>query len=148
MNFTITTLLVKQWEILTKELLQTLILAKKMHFTFKMTCCTFVFLQILLAGRLIRFYLNVDLIALKLLNYDQQFCYATTQISCNLLLMKSSSPWVENFELWWKSKVQMDKTDSFISIICYRLTRWFQMTWSFDLLAKLLKKESTLWVTS
>ena len=115
---------------------------------FKMTCCTSVFLQILLAGRLIRFYLNVDLIALKLLNYDQQFCYATTQISCNLLLMKNSSPWVENFELWWKSKVQMDKTDSFISIVYYRLTRWFQMTWSFDLLTKLLKKESTLWVPS
>ena len=37
---------------LRSSLLQTLTLAKKMRLTFKMTSCTFAFLQILLAGRL------------------------------------------------------------------------------------------------
>ena len=49
---------------------QILVIAKlngrKMWLTIKMTCDTLVFLQILLAGRIIRSYLNVDKIAFKL----------------------------------------------------------------------------------
>ena len=39
----------------------------KMGLTFKMTCCIFAFLQILLTETLIRFYLDVDTIAFMLL---------------------------------------------------------------------------------
>ena len=45
-------------KLLRKNLFQSLILAKKMSLIFKMTCSTFVFLQILLVGRLIRSYLT------------------------------------------------------------------------------------------
>ena len=43
---------------LQRSLLQTMILATKIRHTFKMTCCTFVFSQILLPGRLIKSYLT------------------------------------------------------------------------------------------
>ena len=39
-------------------LLQTLILATKVHLKFKMTCSAFAFLQILLAARLMKFLLE------------------------------------------------------------------------------------------
>ena len=41
-----------------RGLLKTMILAKKIRLTIKMTCYTFVFLQILLTGRVIRSYLS------------------------------------------------------------------------------------------
>ena len=51
-----------QWwiseKLLRRSLLPTLILPKKMGLTFKVTCCTFVFLQIVLAWRLFRSYLT------------------------------------------------------------------------------------------
>ena len=46
-----------------RSLPQMLILTKTMWLTFKMTCCTFVFLQILLAGRLIRSYLTQTILS-------------------------------------------------------------------------------------
>ena len=57
--------------------LQTLILAKMIRLTFKMTCCTFVIPQILLAGSQIRSYLtqyilNFSKLLFKLINYH---CY-------------------------------------------------------------------------
>ena len=53
-----TILRVNQWEIFAKEFTSNVGSGKKkMQLTFKMTCSTFVFLQILLAGRLIRSYL-------------------------------------------------------------------------------------------
>ena len=55
-TYTITTLRVNQWKIFRWSLLQTLIQAKKTWLTFKMTSFTFVFLQILFTGRLIRSY--------------------------------------------------------------------------------------------
>ena len=54
-TYTITTIWVYQWEIFAKEFTLTLIFAKNMQLTFKWAVvCTFVFLQILLATRLIR----------------------------------------------------------------------------------------------
>ena len=65
-----------------------------------------VFLQILLAGRLIRTYLMLTQMLLscckllvKLLNYHHQFYYATAPISYFLLLMTTLLMWVENIEL-------------------------------------------------
>ena len=45
---------------ISQSLLQKLILATTMQVTFKLAWCEFVFLQILLTERLIRFYFNVD----------------------------------------------------------------------------------------
>ena len=54
-TYTITTIWVYQWEIFAKEFTLTLIFAKNMQLTFKWAVvCTFAFLQILLATRLIR----------------------------------------------------------------------------------------------
>ena len=73
-TYTITTLLVNREKCLRWSLLQMLILAKILRLTFKMTCCTFVLLQVLLTGRLIRSCLTqLILICCKLLLH----CYIT-----------------------------------------------------------------------
>ena len=67
-TYTITALRVDQWEILAKEFILDVTLATNMRLTFKMTCCTFLFLQILLAERqYVDFSLNADKIVFKLL---------------------------------------------------------------------------------
>ena len=77
----------------------------KVLLRFKMTCCIFVFLKILLAVRVIRSYLTIDFkllqMAFKLLNYHWQFQYDLTQ------MLGFSFTWIANshelkiFALWW-----------------------------------------------
>ena len=100
---------------LRNSLLQTLIMAKKMRLTFKITCCTCFLLKILLAGRLIRSY------------FTQQFQYPFTQMSGFSLTWITNSHELKIFELcwimWenkkitgWKSMLRLDKIDSLTSI--------------------------------
>ena len=53
-------------KVLRRSLLSSFFLAANMRLKFKMACCTFVFIQILLAGRLIRLCLKVDKIAFNI----------------------------------------------------------------------------------
>ena len=103
----------------------------KVLLRFKMTCCIFVFLKILLAVRVIRSYLTIDFkllqMAFKLLNYHWQFQYDLTQ------MLGFSFTWIANshelkiFALWWiigkqkipgwKSMPRLDKIDSWCRLV-------------------------------
>ena len=102
-------------------LLPTLILAKKMWLTFKITCCTFVFLQILLAWRLFRSFLTHYFVKLSLA--------VSVYYNANVGLFNDLNNKLFSYEYWimidyektrkilrWQSMLELNKIDSFISI--------------------------------